>query len=320
MELIIIFSKDRPITLSHSLNSVAKNKYPILVIDNSTLKNHQKEVSKLCDNISYCTYFGKSEYNNFLTTYEIDPQKYSFLIAELSIDRWNLGYTRNLALLFSKSQKAEKVLFMDEDINVPDISLIDYLFKELDNYKFVGSNITGLIDDSIVGHIATDLGIFNERMLSGGFMAFRPNRIDHFFLNTYNEDWIWLFLQLQGEKYLQNDNVFQELSDPLKNYKEKILFQEFGEIILDGILKLHPNKSYDGLLSQIFWIDILNERFEYLNSIRDNKSVKNKSYYKEIVEYVISNLKKFEASAFRNLFEKYFNNRNLFQKLFNSLT
>lgn len=316
---IFVFTKDRPETLNKTLNSIQHTPYRKYVIDDSVRQPNQKAVLQLCNDSLNCIYLGKEEFHQFITKYGIDLQKFDFLLRLIGNTEWNLGYARNFALLYSKSLGLEKVLFTDDDIQVPNLNLIEELFLSKNDYQFVGAHILGLVDDSVLGHIATDVGIMNERMLSGGFMVFNPFEIDHFFFNNYNEDWIWLFLQLKEKKYLQTGEVFQALSNPLENYKNKIVFQEFGEIILDGILDLYPDGLFENLLSLDFWQRILIERNEYLFNLEERAiAIKNQDYLK-IIQYVNSNSINFKAIIFANLFEKYFSNRSVFNTLFNSL-
>ena len=318
-EAIFIFTKDRPQTLNKTLESIKDTPFVKYVIDDSVTIQNQQIVLTLCDSYSNSIYLGKEEFNQFTARYQIHFPKFDFLLREVGSNEWNLGYTRNFALLFSKSLGVEKVLFTDDDIEVPNLRLIEELFKSINNYQFVGANILGLVDDSVLGHIATDMGIKNERMLSGGFMVFNPNRVDHFFLNNYNEDWIWLFLQLKERHYLQTGEVFQELTNPLTNYKNKAMFQEFGEIALDGILDLFKEGSYESLAQLSFWERLVKEREEYLDRLIAKAVAREKKNYVEIIEWIKSNSLKFKAESFKELFEKYFYNRYLFQDLYNSL-
>jgi hypothetical protein len=317
---IFIFTRDRPQTLDKTLNSIQNVFCTKYVIDDSRTTQNQQSVFQLCRTYSNCVYLGKKAFNQFTSNHQINFPKFDFLLREVGRKEWNLGYARNFALLYSKSLGLEKVLFTDDDIEVPNLTLIEKLFRDINNYRFAGANILGLVDDSILGHIATNIGIMNERMLSGGFLVFNPNKIDHFFLNNYNEDWIWLFLQLKKERYLQTGEVYQELANPLRNYKNKIIFQEFGEIVLDGILDLYERDSYSELVQLPFWKRMIKEREEYLNLLL-YKSIKDgKKKNKEIIEYIKTNSQYFKAITFKNLFEEYFYNRNLFQHLYNSLS
>lgn len=317
---IFIFTKDRPNVFSRTMGPLQSLPYTKYVIDDSFATENQKTVSKLCQSYSNCLYIGKAEFRQFTKRHHIGFPEFDFLLREIGSQEWNLGYARNFALLYSKSIGVEKVLFTDDDIEVQDPNLIEELFQEINEYKFVGANIGGLVDDSVLGHIATDIGISNERMLSGGFMAFNPNTIDHFFLNNYNEDWIWLFLQLKGKKYLQTGEVSQEWTDPLANYKSKVMFQEFGETALDGILDLHQCGNYDSLVLLPFWERIVKEREEYLDLLLGRTLIQDKKSDREIIEWVKCNSKNFNASSFRNLFSKYFRDKKRFDSLYQSLS
>lgn len=315
---IFIFTRDRPQTLKVTLNSISGTEYQIYVIDDSTNEENQIETQLLLSGENQ-HYLGKQAFNEFIHSTKVNTPQFSFLLRLLGNKEWNLGFARNFALLYSKSLSFENVLFMDDDIKVSSLDIVDVLFQGLRTYKFTGAHISGLVDDSVLGHIATGLDIHNERMLSGGFMAFNPNRISDYFLNIYNEDWIWLFMQLKGENYLQTGEVLQELKNPLAEFEHKIIFQEFGEIVLDGILDLYDGAPYDTLKDATFWDRILNEREEYLNKLIGASTKGGFKDYSEIIKYAQMISRHFTRFDFKTLFEKYFNNRNAFQKLFNSL-
>ncbi|MBK8549850.1 MAG: hypothetical protein IPL53_01860 [Ignavibacteria bacterium] len=121
---------------------------------------------------------------------------------------------------------------MDDDIKVSSISLIDDLFELKKKYELVGSHITGMNDDSILGHIATDLNLSNEKMLSGGFVVLSPKTVSNYFLNIYNEDWIWFYFQLKSKRYFQTGNVFHSITNPFYKFKSKIIFKNSGRLQL----------------------------------------------------------------------------------------
>jgi hypothetical protein len=318
-EVIILFTKDRPETLRTTIVSLQKTPYKKFVIDDSNNTLNQAAVSELCSQYNDYHYIGKMEFQRFVTQHNISCPKYSFILRELGDINWNLGYARNFALLFSKSASFDKVLFTDDDINVPDINLIQKLFHSLDSFKFAGANINGLIDDSLLGHIATDIGIVNERTLSGGFMAYKPSAIDHFFLNNYNEDWIWILLQMKNENLLQIGEVFQEIKDPFENYRDKVIFQEFGEIALEGVFSYHSEESFDKLISNTFWEQIIQSRKEYLNTLLEKAHLSGRSKSVEVINWVMTNSELFNAGLFQKLFSQYVIDRKLFLKLYYSL-
>lgn len=172
-EAVFIFTRDRPEILSKTLDSIRSLRYLRYVVDDSTKPKNQQRVLELCNCDPNFIFVGRTEFNQFIKQHHIDFPSFDFLLREFGHSEWNLVYARNFALLYAKSLGFEKVLFMDDDILVPNLGLIEELFLSIDNYQFVGANVVGLVDDSILGHIATDLSIVNDRMLSGGFMAYK---------------------------------------------------------------------------------------------------------------------------------------------------
>jgi hypothetical protein len=139
------------------------------------------------------------------------------------------------------------------------------------------------------------------------------------FINIYNEDWIWLFLHLNEKKYLQTESVEQKYSNPYINYKEKITFQEFGEIIIIGILKLKEKQNFNFMTSDVFWTKILDERKIYLTELYNIAAAQNKIEILEIIRWLQENYGQFDSLIFTELFNNYFKNELIFKELYNSI-
>lgn len=320
-EAIFIFTKDRPDVLTKTLsyiNNLAIRKY---IIDDSFQEINQaanKKLTSIHSNIFYC---GQNEYDEFIRLYNIDTDKFKSILRKVGTSEWNLGYARNFALLFSKAIDVYKALFVDDDIAILDISLIFNTFSLLENYNFVGANIDGMTDDSIIGFISQDLGIINdnERTLSGGFLAFKPQKIRMPFINVYNEDWIWLLLHSNEDKHLQKNSVFQNMSNPYFDFKDKIIFQEIGEIIFTGISMLNEKKEFRFLISDVFWEKVLNKRKIYLTKLYNNAAIKKKRDLMEMIKWVQDYYKEIDNHIFSELFDNYNNDKLTFREIYNSL-
>jgi hypothetical protein len=313
---IFIFTRDRPKSLHSCFDGIRDTVHSVMLIDDSVLETNRIENQRILRSFNQ-SYLGPTEFLKFIREHKIGLSEYSFLLRQLGNNDWNLGYARNFALLAGKAAGFKRVLFMDDDIKVPAISVIDDLFALLAEYRFSGAHITGLVDDSILGHVATNSDIFNERMLSGGFMAFEPGRIEHYFLNNYNEDWIWLFLQTRDKSLIQTTEVMQALGDPLDDYTNKIMFQEFGEIALDGILDCYKQDDFKNLRTLSFWRRMLDERSVYLENLF--QAAKHNRSYLAIIDYVRKRSGNSDPEKFKELFVKYFSNLRLFKTLFDSL-
>lgn len=306
---IFIFTKDRSQSLRNALNSIKDigiNKYIIDDSIGSINKNYNKQLSETEHNTFY---IGQKECNSFFSdNYICNIDNISFL-NNLGSYQWNLGYVRNFALIYSKYNNFNKVMFMDDDIEISGNDLVYDSFSLLDNCDFVGAFIKGMIDDSIIGHILNKLDIkdTDERMLSGGFLFFDPSAVEIPFVNFYNEDWIWLIFQLKtGKKSIQKGEVYQKKYNPFLNYKEKILFQEKGEIMVDALFRLYKIGNFELLTKHYFWGNILTERKNYLNFIYNISIRKNEILYAEIIKWVISNYSRFSSNLFRHSFDNFF--------------
>jgi hypothetical protein len=173
-EAIFIFTKDRPDVLKKTLDSIADLSIRKYVMDDSFQEMnqiHNKELTAIfCDVL----YNGKHEYDYFVKSKNIIVEKYRFILRQIGNSEWNLGYSRNFALLFSKAIGIDKALFIDDDITVHNINLVSSSFKLLEKYDFVGANITGIDDDSIIGHIQMNwvlLIMMRERYQEGFYLS-----------------------------------------------------------------------------------------------------------------------------------------------------
>lgn len=318
---IFIFTKDRPDSLKRTLNSLKEEKIKTYVIDDSFLLSNQLENLVVTNSHHNIEYYGKNEFKEYLETSNIVLSDSNFQIQELGNQNWNLGNARNSALILAKFNGIENTLFMDDDIKFNSPTLISESFKLLENYLFVGAKISGMPDDSIIGHISRELDAEEdfERMLSGGFLAFNAKKVDMPFTNTYNEDWIWMFLQLNENQHLEFGEVFQAKFDPFSNYKSKILFQEFGEIVIDGFLQVKGNDYFNFLIDNLFWTDIINERKKYLKKLINISKQNNKEAFTDILTWLESNMLKFDGFIFANYFTEYFDQSQRFMHFTNEL-
>jgi len=314
---IFIFTKDRPLSLKRALNSIKCLQINKYIFDDSYYNINQKKNQKTTSTIKNACYIGKSEFDNFTLQNRIEISDNTSLLRRFGNKKWNLGYVRNFALLFAKSLCIDEVLFMDDDIELIETELVNDSFSLLGNYDFVGAHITGMADDSILGYVSKELDMIeNDRMLSGGFLLFNPLKINIPFTNFYNEDWIWLYLQSKDNKYIQKGEVIQSLCNPFVNYKDRIIFQEFGEIIIDGILEIYKNDTFEKLMYESYWEVVLNERIEYLNQLHSLSKQRNERLFLEMINWVLINYSQFHSGLFANTFKTFFNNVQVLQELY----
>lgn len=303
-KLIFIFTRDRPLVLEYTLSRLKNIIYSVCIVDDSFHESNQNTNRELLKHTPNGIYYGKNEYNDSAISYNLASNGLNSVYRQLGNKEWNLGYARNYALLLSQIHNANKVLFIDDDIVITKEEIINNSFGLLEQYNFVGTSIGGMLDDSLLGYISTDLGLIdnNERTLSGGFLAFNRKIIRFPFLNIYNEDWIWLFLHTDDEKFLQKECVIQNNTDPFIGYENKILFQEYGEIFINGILMAKKKSNFELMSSKPFWENVIQERKVYLLELCNFAKRSNHKDFLTMIKWLLQNYSQYESSFFLGKF------------------
>lgn len=299
---ILVFSKDRPDRLMKTMPSLIKVAYPIHLIDDSVSIENREEIRNLCKQFSI-KYHGRQEQKIVIDSLNVTyAQKF---IGRLGNNKWNLGRNRNYGIIYSILSGYKKVIFMDDDV-VCNNETIDNVFIKLSECSFVGATIFGMPDHSIVGHIYRACGSLLPQYVSSTFIGIDLYKVKQYFINKYNEDWIWLFLENYGQDVPKIGSVTQLTFDPFVNWKSKIEFQEFGEILWNG---LHYNKPFNinKLTNADHWGNILQVRKEEINRISTFSlpyNLKNNIF--SIKAYLLKKHKDYSGKSFAKIFEYYF--------------
>jgi hypothetical protein len=315
---IIIFTKDRPSTLSKTLKSLKYEKANIIVLDDSyslISRRDNKKRSQVYPNIRY---HGKAEQDILLSISKANKSQLIKFTSRLGSKQWNLGYVRNYAIILAKKLKLKKVLFLDDDIIVENSSLIRKTFDLLNHYDFAGAKIVGMIDDSVVGHIARELKLQPEEYFSGGFLAFKTSLVSEYFMNIYNEDWLWMYLHGPKYKAIRYGNAKQLFFDNFKDAIKKAKKQETGELLVDGTKKFLETGKKNNLKKLIFWKQILREKKEYYEKLKKISLYQKKKWCYKILTNVAAHSEKIKASSLNSIYISYFKQRAQWKKIINS--
>jgi len=309
-----MFTKNRPEILSKTLSQLTNIDIPVIVLDDST-NNETKQIvdniAKKGNNIYY-----QSKHEQQILLRKITKLGFSLdhFIKPLGTNGWTLGYVRNYAIILAKALGFEQILFMDDDIIIKDDNIVQEMMKLLSNADFVGAKISGMPDDSVVGYIMRELGMKPYEFLSGGFLAFNLNSVSEYFLNYYNEDWIWLFLHKPKAKLVKHGEAHQLPYDPFENAGEKALQQEFGEILVDGVKQVIDSENYALLSNKHFWDRIIEKRIDLIKDIT-NLSKNNCVIGVSVGRFLLSYLSKIDGEKIVNIFTTYYEKKKLWNRL-----
>jgi hypothetical protein len=180
--------------------------------------------------------------------------------------RTDVSTKRNLALVLSHMLRWRRVVFLDDDIRVPDPADLSKAASLLDTHTAVGLGIGGFPDNSMVCHAFRDAGGRQETFIGGGALAVDVERNCSFFPNVYNEDW---FFVLEAEKGLQSvATVGQVFQDPYDPYlPDRARAEEFGDVLAEGTFWLldQDRSASDGDLAH--WRDFLAKRKSFIEQV-----------------------------------------------------
>ena len=174
---------------------------------------------------------------------------------------------RNLALVLSHALRWKRVVFLDDDIRVPDPSDLSRAVGLLDSHSAVGLAIGGFPDNSMVCHAFRQAGGWQESFIGGGALAVGVKHNRSFFPDVYNEDW---FFVLEAGKRLQSvatvGQVLQNRYDPYR--VERARGEELGDVLAEGTFWLldQGKPASDGDLAH--WRDFLAHRKEFIKQVQ----------------------------------------------------
>jgi hypothetical protein len=180
--------------------------------------------------------------------------------------RTDVSAKRNLALMLGRGLGWKRIVFLDDDIQVPDPEDLSRAVSLLDMHSAVGLGIGGFPDNSMVCHAFRESGGNQETFIGGGALAVDIKRNRTFFPNIYNEDW---FFVLDAGKGLQSvATVGKVLQDPYDPYRpERARAEEFGDVLAEGVFWLldQDRSISDGDLAH--WREFLVKRKRFIEQV-----------------------------------------------------
>jgi hypothetical protein len=175
---------------------------------------------------------------------------------------------RNLGLVLSRLAGWQSVLFLDDDIAVPDPADIGRAAALLTDHYGVGLHVGGYPDNSVVCHAHRETGGWQETFIGGGALVVPPQEITSFFPEIYNEDWFFLLGDAGLRPVAQEGQAVQRPYDPFAN-PERARQEEFGDDLAEGIFALLDDGKQLGDATPRYWRQFLAHRLDLINDIID---------------------------------------------------
>jgi hypothetical protein len=191
----------------------------------------------------------------------------SRLLADTIFERrTDVSTKRNLGLLLSHMLRWRRVVFLDDDMRVPDPADLSRAVSLLDTHTAVGLRIGGFPDNSVVCHAFREAGGRQDTFIGGGALAVDVKRNRTFFPNIYNEDW---FFVLDAGKRLQPiATVGQVLQDEYDPYRpDRARAEEFGDVLAEGTFWLLDQGRSAAQGDLAHWREFLTKRKRFIGRV-----------------------------------------------------
>ncbi|MDS0136332.1 MULTISPECIES: hypothetical protein [unclassified Amycolatopsis] len=169
------------------------------------------------------------------------------------------SYKRNLGLLIAVLAGWKRILFLDDDIELPNPADLGVAAGLLDEYPVVGLANEGMPDNSVVCHAIRDAGQKQDTFIGGGALAVGEAAFSSFFPNIYNEDWFFLMDGMKLRPSATTGTAIQKPYDPYRDAR-RARGEELGDTLAEGVFGLFDSHLGLAQATKAYWRDFLADR------------------------------------------------------------
>lgn len=180
----------------------------------------------------------------------------------------DLSAKRNLGLLLARVAGWQRIVFLDDDIKVPEPTDLLLAAGLTDTYPIVGIGLSGYPDNSVVCHANREVGKFQETFIGGGAMAVSVPKMTSFFPNIYNEDWFFVAATTAGQRrsVAVVGKAVQQPYDPYDR-PERASGEELGDCLAEGLYALVDVNELGRTRKRWYWREFLKARRTLIDEI-----------------------------------------------------
>ena len=180
--------------------------------------------------------------------------------------RTDTSAKRNLGLLLARLIGWQKVVFLDDDITVPEPLDLRDAAGLTSYYAGVGLQISGMPDNSVVCHAYREAGERQEMFVGGGALAVAMDSATSFFPNIYNEDWFFLLDDDGLQSTTSTGRAVQKYYDPFAS-EERARREEFGDTLAEGLFWLLDHGKSIQEADYAFWERYIAIRRDFIDEV-----------------------------------------------------
>jgi hypothetical protein len=179
--------------------------------------------------------------------------------------RTDTSLKRNLGLLLARLIDWRRIVFLDDDIQVPEPTDLCQAAGLTTHYGGVGLAINGMPDNSVVCHAFRAAGGQQDVFVGGGALAVGTKSMTSFFPNIYNEDWFFLLDDDGLRRTTITGTAVQQPYDPYRERRARM--EELGDCLAEGLFWLLDNGQSPRDATLEHWRDFLFRRVEFITDV-----------------------------------------------------
>ncbi|MFC0548867.1 hypothetical protein [Kutzneria chonburiensis] len=174
---------------------------------------------------------------------------------------------RNVGLLVARLAGWKHVVFLDDDIDIPDHQHLTDAVRLLHHFDGVGLTVGGFPDNSVVCHAHRQTGGFQDTFVGGGALAVNATSFESFFPDVYNEDWFFLLNDTRLRPIAKTAGLaVQKPYDPFAN-EQRARTEEFGDVLAEGVFWLLDQGKRVQDADVEYWRKYLAKRHAFINDV-----------------------------------------------------
>ncbi|GAA0909519.1 hypothetical protein [Virgisporangium aurantiacum] len=173
---------------------------------------------------------------------------------------------RNLGLALTYMARLGRILFLDDDIRIPETADLRRAAWLLRTHDAVGMRVEGYPDNSVVCHANRETGGRQGTFVGAGALAVGSDRVNSFFPEIYNEDWFFLLDHSTLLPVAVTGVAVQDRFDPFDD-PDRARGQEFGDLLAEGLFAILDRGGRIRHADIAYWRWFIEQRRRFIDGI-----------------------------------------------------
>lgn len=182
-------------------------------------------------------------------------------------DIYDLPIKRNIALQLARDWGLRKICLLDDDITISRHQILTASSAVSNNSPMAGFYVLDYPDVSTIDHVERlTTGMPSMTIPGGNCLFLLVEEVDGYFPYIYNDDWIYVLNNGTRKLGTALGEVRQSVHAPWNDHG-RVRFEEFGEVVISGLLELDLFLDAPEAISESLWKNVIITRLKFLERI-----------------------------------------------------